>query len=126
LKLDSGSPSNNDEDDEDALSAEVISEDSFFDQEEVDNNYQIDFAEHWVTEIERLDMQAPIKKWEIIKLRSDVRIEGQQFASVQCGQDEILLFGSNFKSEWPTFSSIQVYKFNHELKTFHKEKDIMN
>ena len=46
------------EDDEDALSAEVISEDSFFDEEEVENNYEIDFGEYYVTTIERLDMQA--------------------------------------------------------------------
>lgn len=80
-----------------------------------------------MTQIERLDMQGPgSKKWEVLKLRSEMRIEGQQFGSIQCSQDEILLFGSNFKSEWPTFSSIQVYKFNHELKTVSKEKEIMS
>lgn len=36
------------------------------------------------------------------------------------------MFGSNFKSEWPTFSTVQVYKFNHELKTVSKEKEMMN
>jgi hypothetical protein len=65
------------EEDDDALSAEVISEDSFFDQEEVENNYEIDFGEHYVIQIERLDMQGPgSKKWEIVKLRTEMRLEG--------------------------------------------------
>ena len=55
----------------------MISDDSFFDQEEVDNNYSIPFGEHWVTQIERLDMQSPVKKWEVIKLRSETKVEGQ-------------------------------------------------
>ena len=60
----------------------MISDDSFFDQEEVDNNYSIPFGEHWVTQIERLDMQSPVKKWEVIKLRSETKVEGQQFATI--------------------------------------------
>lgn len=61
-----------------------------------------------------------------MKLKSDVKIEGCQFAAIQCSQDEILLFGSYFKSEFPTFSQVNVYKFNHELKQITKETKIMN
>ena len=38
----------------------------------------------------------------------------------------MLLFGSNFKAEWPTFSKVHVYKFNHELKSISKENDSMD
>lgn len=44
------------QEDEDALSAEAVSEDSFFDEEENEENYEIDFGEHYVTQIERLDL----------------------------------------------------------------------
>ena len=38
----------------------------------------------------------------------------------------MLLFGSNFKAEWPTFSKVHVFKFNHELKSITLETDTMN
>jgi hypothetical protein len=41
--------------------------------------------------------------------------------SLQVSQDEIILFGSNFKCEWPTFSNINIYKYNHETKALIKE-----
>ena len=56
LKLSSAGEEEEQEEDEDALSAEGVSEGSFFDQEEADENYQIDFGEYYVTQIERLDM----------------------------------------------------------------------
>ena len=119
------------EEDDDQLSAEAVSEDSYFDEEENEENYEIDFGEHYVTQIERLDlnvsqMRGKQKQWEVIKLRSACKIEGQQFGSIQCSQDEIIIFGSNFKAEFPTFSQIHVYKFNHELRQLTKQKELMN
>ena len=38
------------------MSAEAASEDSFIDLEEEEANYEIDFGEQYITEIERLDM----------------------------------------------------------------------
>jgi len=63
------------------MSADAVSEGSFVDLEELENNYELDFMEHYVTQIERLDMQASQsrgkqKKWEIIKLHSGIKIEG--------------------------------------------------
>lgn len=131
MKLDSGEDEPDDaveSDDDDCLSAEEGDEEDYFDLEEEEKNYEVDFGEHYVTEIERLDMEGRAgKKWEILKLKSEVlKIEGLQFGSLQCSQDEILLFGSNFKAEWPTFSKIHVYKFNHEYKSISMEKDMMN
>ena len=54
----------------------------------VDAKYEIDFGEVYVTQIERLDTQANTKqagktrKWEVLKLKSDVKIEGCQFAAI--------------------------------------------
>ena len=86
LKLDSGDGEEEVEGYDDELSAEAASEDSFVDLEEEEANYELDFGEHYVTEIERLDMQGKSgkKKWEVLKLRSEIRIEGQQFGSLQC------------------------------------------
>lgn len=113
-----GDEEENEEEDEDALSAGGISDDdSFIDLEEEEQNYELDFCEHYVHQIERLDMQTQKgkqKKWEVLKLRTDVRIEGQQFGSFQFSQEEIVLFGSSFKSEYPHFSEMQIYKFNHD------------
>ena len=101
-------------------------DDSFIDLEEEEQNYELDFGEQYVHWIERLDMQTQRgkpKKWEILKLRTDVRIEGQQFGSFQLSQEEIILFGSSFKSEWPHFSDMQIYKFNHDQKQVTKVKE---
>lgn len=65
----------------------------------------------------------PRRQWEVLKLRTDVRIEGQQFGSFQFSQEEIIIFGSNFKSEFPHFSEMQIYKFNHDQKQVIKVKD---
>ena len=58
LKLDYGEKDDENDgyDDEDGMSAEAASEDSFIDLEEEEANYELDFGEHYVTEIERLDM----------------------------------------------------------------------
>ena len=110
----------NDEEDADALSAGGLSDnDSYIDLEEEEQNYELDFGEHYVHQIERLDMQTQRgkkKKWEVLKLRTDVRIEGQQFGAFQFSQEEIILFGTNFKSEFPHFSEMQIYKFSHDQK----------
>lgn len=84
LKLDSGEGEQEEEGYGDELSAEAASDDSFVDLEEEEANYELDFGEHYVIEIERLDMQGKYgkKKWEVLKLRSEIRIEGQQFGSL--------------------------------------------
>lgn len=101
-------------------------DDSFIDLEEEEQNYELDFGEQYVHWIERLDTQTQRgkpKKWEVLKLRTDVRIEGQQFGSFQLSQEEIILFGSSFKSEWPHFSEMQIYRFNHDQKQVTKVKE---
>ena len=65
----------------------------------------------------------PRRQWEVLKLRTDVHIEGQQFGSFQFSQEEIIIFGSNFKSEFPHFSEMQIYKFNHDQKQVIKVKE---
>jgi len=54
------------------------------DLEKEEEEYELDFGEHYITQIECLDMQGQRgkkRKWEVINIRNKEKLEGQSLCS---------------------------------------------
>lgn len=80
--------SGSDEESDDVLEASMAeSDDSDLDIVDLDKEeeeYELDFSEHYITQIECFDMQGQRgkkRKWEVIKIRNQENLEGQSLCA---------------------------------------------